>query len=182
MIYSSAPSHPLPPNYLNPEETTEQWVQISYQIRCCCFVPNSCLTLLWHHGLSLPGSSVHGILQARILEWVAIPFSRRSSPPRDWTQVSCNGRDFLPLSHWESPLDKLVPHITKVSCWLLKMSSSLEKATTWLVKKATLTCLVSQGVLCVLIHLSTELMKTGRFWHYLFILMLFETLPCSKGA
>ena len=42
-----------------------------------------------------PGSSVHGILQARILEWVAIPFSRGSSQPRDWTQVSCNeGRFF----------------------------------------------------------------------------------------
>ena len=33
--------------------------------------------------------TVHGILQARILEWVAIPFSRGSSQPRDWTQVSC---------------------------------------------------------------------------------------------
>ena len=38
---------------------------------------------------SPPGSSVHGILQARILEWVAISFSRWSSWPRDWTQVSC---------------------------------------------------------------------------------------------
>ena len=37
----------------------------------------------------LPGSSVHGILQARILEWVAIAFSRVSSQPRDRTQVSC---------------------------------------------------------------------------------------------
>ena len=37
---------------------------------------------------SLPGSSVHGILQARILEWVAISFSRGSPRPRDWTQVS----------------------------------------------------------------------------------------------
>ena len=38
---------------------------------------------------NLPGSSIHGILQARILEWVAISFSRGSSWPRDWTQVSC---------------------------------------------------------------------------------------------
>ena len=38
---------------------------------------------------SLPGSSVHGIFQARILEWVAISFSRGSSRPRDGTQVSC---------------------------------------------------------------------------------------------
>ena len=37
---------------------------------------------------SLPGSSVHGIFRARILEWVAISFSRRSSPPRDQTWVS----------------------------------------------------------------------------------------------
>ena len=38
---------------------------------------------------SQPGLSVHGILQARILEWVAIPFSRGSSQPRDWIQISC---------------------------------------------------------------------------------------------
>ena len=38
---------------------------------------------------SLPGSSVHGILQTRILEWVVIPLSRESSQPRDWTRVSC---------------------------------------------------------------------------------------------
>ena len=37
---------------------------------------------------SLPGASVHGIFQARILEWVAISFSRGSSQPRDQTQVS----------------------------------------------------------------------------------------------
>ena len=47
-----------------------------------------CLTLCDPMSCSLPGSSVHGILQARILEWVAIPFSRGSSQPRDGTQVS----------------------------------------------------------------------------------------------
>ena len=53
---------------------------------CVCFsvMPNS----LWSHGHSLPDSSVHGILQTRIWEWVAMPFSRGSSQPRDWTQVS----------------------------------------------------------------------------------------------
>ena len=40
---------------------------------------------------SIPGSSVHGILQARILEWVAISFSRVTSWPRDRTRVSCIG-------------------------------------------------------------------------------------------
>ena len=40
-------------------------------------------------GCSPPGSSVHGISQARILEWVAISFSRQSSWPRNWIRVSC---------------------------------------------------------------------------------------------
>ena len=47
---------------------------------------------------SLPGSSIHGIFQARILEWVAMPSSRRSSQPKDQTQisyVSCIGRQVL---------------------------------------------------------------------------------------
>ena len=44
---------------------------------------------------SLPGSSLHGILQARVLEWVAISFSRGSARPRDRTRVSCiPGRGF----------------------------------------------------------------------------------------
>ena len=49
----------------------------------------SCLTLCDPMDCSPPGSSVHGILQARKLEWVAIPFSRGSSWPRDPTKVSC---------------------------------------------------------------------------------------------
>ena len=44
---------------------------------------------------TLPGFSVHGILQARILEWAAMPSSRRSSQPRDQTQVSCIAGGFL---------------------------------------------------------------------------------------
>ena len=51
-------------------------------------VTQSCPTLCDPVDCSLPGSSVHGILQARILEWVAIAFSRGSSQPRDWTWVS----------------------------------------------------------------------------------------------
>ena len=51
-------------------------------------VAQLCSTLCIPIDCSLPSSSVHGILQARILEWVAVPFSRGSSQPRDWTQVS----------------------------------------------------------------------------------------------
>ena len=53
---------------------------------------------------SPPGFSVHGILQARILEWVAIPSSMGSSQTRDWTQVSCiTGRFFTIWATREAP-------------------------------------------------------------------------------
>ena len=58
-------------------------------------VTQLCLTLCDFMGCSLPGFSVHGILQARILEWVAIPFSRGPSQPRDRTQVSHNAGGFF---------------------------------------------------------------------------------------
>ena len=57
----------------------------------CPVKVKSCLTLWDPMDCSLPGSSVHEILQARILEWVAISFSRGSSQPRDQTRVSCIG-------------------------------------------------------------------------------------------
>ena len=59
---------------------------------CCCLIAKSHLTLCNPMDCSPPGSSFHGILQARILEWVAIPFSRGSSRRKDWTLVSCIGR------------------------------------------------------------------------------------------
>jgi len=55
---------------------------------------------------SLPSSSVHGIFQARILEWVGMPPSRGSSRPRDWTDISCDsciGRQVLyHCAAWEA--------------------------------------------------------------------------------
>ena len=58
-------------------------------------VTQLCPTLCNSMDCSLPGSSIHGILQGRILEWVAISFSRGSSQPKDWTWVSrIGGRRF----------------------------------------------------------------------------------------
>ena len=54
----------------------------------CVWVVQSCPTLCDPMNCSLPGSSVHGILQAKVLEWVATAFSRESSRTRDWAQVS----------------------------------------------------------------------------------------------
>ena len=55
---------------------------------CCCLVTKSCLTLCNPMDCSPPGSSVHGISWARILEWVIVSFSRGSSLPRGGTNVS----------------------------------------------------------------------------------------------
>ena len=71
---------------------------------CCCSDVQSCLTLCDLMDCSPPGSFFHGISQARILEQVAISYSKGSSWPRDQTQVSCTGRQVLyHLSHQESP-------------------------------------------------------------------------------
>ena len=60
-------------------------------------VTQSCLTLWDPTNCSLSGSSIHGIPQARILEWIAVPFSRGSSWPRDLTQVSCTTSRFFTI-------------------------------------------------------------------------------------
>ena len=67
---------------------------------------------------SPPGSSVLGIFQARILEWVAIAFSRGSSWPRDWSCISCIGRQILySWASWDVHLESYwgLDHIS----WLL---------------------------------------------------------------
>ena len=57
---------------------------------CVCVLSHSVVSdSLRPLGRSQPGSSLHAILQARLLEWVAIPFSRGSSWPGDWTHVFC---------------------------------------------------------------------------------------------
>ena len=69
----------------------------------CVVHAQSCVTLCYPVNCSLLGSCVHGILQARILEWVAISSSRGSSQPRDQTHISCIGKQILlPLHHLHS--------------------------------------------------------------------------------
>ena len=60
-------------------------------------VTQSCPILCDPMDCRLPGSSVHGFLQVRILEWVAIPFSRGSSQPKNRTQVSCIAGRFFTI-------------------------------------------------------------------------------------
>ena len=61
---------------------------VTPQCVCACSVAQACQTLCSPMNCSWPGSSVHGVLQARILEWVSIPFSRGSFQSRDRTRDS----------------------------------------------------------------------------------------------
>ena len=83
-----------------------------YLYMCMCLVAQSCLTLCDPLDSSLSGSSVHGIFQTRILEWVAISSSRGSSRPKDRTlvsSVSCIGRQVLnQLHHLGNPWYKCI--------------------------------------------------------------------------
>ena len=85
---------------------TPNWVVRADLWLCACVFSNA------HNQLRptlcdsppLPGSSVHGISQARVLEWVAMPSSRGSSRPRDRTCISCtSGRFFTHWATWEAP-------------------------------------------------------------------------------
>ena len=80
-----------------------------------CSVTQSCPTLCDLMDCSLPGSSVHGILQARILEWIAIPFSKFPDPgtkPTSLRSPALTGGFFTTNATWEALLDDI--H----TCWL----------------------------------------------------------------
>ena len=83
-------------------------------------VPQLCPTLCDPMDCSIPGSSVHGIFRARVLEWVAMPFSRVSSQPRDQTQVSCiAGRLFIILATPWTAAHQAPPSMgfSRQECW-----------------------------------------------------------------
>ena len=85
---------------------------------CVCLVTQSCPTLCDPVEKGLPSSSVHGILQTRILEWVAISFSRGSSRPKNRNDVSfCLLHwqvDSLPLCHLGTPLKQNISSLSRV--------------------------------------------------------------------
>ena len=104
----------------------ESWTQLGDWAAACVYTYNkniyilhmcmcakslqSCLTLCNPMDCSSPGSSVHGILHARKLDWAAIPFSKGSSQPRDWSYasyISCVRRFLTPAP----PGKPITPHI-----------------------------------------------------------------------
>ena len=104
------------------------WTELNWKLICwslACVLTQVCLTLCDPKAYSLPGSSVHGIFQAGILEWVAISSSRGSSRSRGKTHISCIGRRILyHWAIWEAPIpdgtalgDGAFKELVKVKWW-----------------------------------------------------------------
>ena len=97
-------------------------VSLSHQplsVNVLCLGAQSCPTLCDPMDCSLPGYSVQDILQARILEWVTILFSREPSWPRDWTWVSCTVGRFFTIWATQKVGTSHCKHCVSLFCFLL---------------------------------------------------------------
>ena len=106
------------PGYLRTKSSRRVILMVLYV--CACMHAKSlqlCLTLCNPMDCSQPGSSVHRVLQARILGWVAMPFSRGSSWLRDWNWVSCiAGKFFTVWANREATMVPFKSHQQSQSC------------------------------------------------------------------
>ena len=112
-------------------------------------VTQSCLTLCNPTDCSPPGFSVHGILQSRILEWIAVPFSRESSPSRDGTLVLLHCRQILYHLNYRKVL-KILYAATKRSCvlqWKLNIGHATTKTQHSQINKQIYSCPVFPALL-----------------------------------
>ena len=101
--------------------------------RVCASVVQSCPTRCDPTDCSPPRSSIHGILQARLLEWVAMLSSRGSSRPRNWTRVShvsCISRQVLYHQH-HLVTAKVANHLSTLLVSVLQLSSRRLRALPW---------------------------------------------------
>ena len=119
-------SSPSPvPRYVLSIKSSVHWNRITLcyytSSPCFCLVAKSCPTFCDPMDCNPPGSSVHGIFQARILEWVAISYCRESSPHRGQTCISKPHilhwqANYLPLSHQGSLISSLQFSVVTQSC------------------------------------------------------------------
>ena len=110
---------------------------------CVCMLPKLCLTHCHPTDCSPPGSSVHVIFPARILEWGAISFSRRSTWPKDRTYDFCTAGRFL--YHWAS-------WKATVEYYSATKNEKLSFATTWMELEGIMEKTVESPLDCKEIH------------------------------
>ena len=154
------------------------WTNQSYLATgCCCLVSNCIRLFRGPMDCSLPGSSVHWISQARILEWVAFPFFRGSSWPRDRTCISCNSR--LILYHWATweayliTYNEIIPLLDKLH---IKQASSLCNSSLYILsqdevskkKKKDLKSLPLHFTVFSYLYLSRKHFLVPSLWLFLF--------------
>ena len=128
---------------------------------CVHVCAQSCSTLCNPIDCSPPGSSIQRIFQARIVEWVAISYSRESSRPRDWICISCFldwQMDSLPLEPTEKPL-----------CLRLFMIT-MEKLVTKTIQ--TYEHFLKRSIVAILINLSENIYSNFRRIYLLFPICL----------
>ena len=136
--------------------TVAHWAHPTKELHACIESLHSCLTLRHPMDFSPPGSSVLGILQARILEWVAMAFTRGSSWPRGWTciskSVALTGGFFSTEPTWKAP--PLCIHVLNLlsqscfpcsqspnsSAWFSRPSTCGPRVSTWATPKGELGC------------------------------------------
>ena len=137
---------------------------------------------------SPPGSCVHGILQARILEWVAISFSRGSSWPRDWIWVSLITSDLIYQIYHENNHSVQFSSFQSLSRirlfetpWIIAYQASLSITNSWSLPKPMSIKLVMPSSLCcplllpsippsirVFSNESTLCMRWPKYWSFSF--------------
>ena len=133
----------------------------------CALVSQSCLTLCDPVDCSLPGSTVHGVFQARILESVATSFSRESSQPSNRTQVSCIAGRFFIL--WASgEVWWLDTYKESLHVYLMHKKSHLNFSAWWW--EANITRDQGENIF----HFHNQLL--GILWHYGIISAIFYWL------
>ena len=136
---------------------------------CCCLIAKLCLTLCDPTYHSPPGSSVHGISQARILKWVAISYSRGSSWPKDQICVSCIGRWILTSEPPGKPKITLAESVTifslpnprNIILLLSYFFPSFSQLNTWLHRPPSHLNMISQSQLLSLKSSLTVSLKSN---------------------
>ena len=155
-------------------------MSISHSVKV--LVAQSCLTLCEPMDYSLPGSSVHGVFQARTLEWVVIPFSRGSSWPRDWTQVSCTAGKFY-LSHQEMGSGEVGDIQHSVEGTLAQGSYPLSKLGKAMIPMFSDGCWHSLDTTCYYFSIMSSHARSLRIWLQTLLIwaLLSPTSPCPHA-